>query len=269
MTNISVYRLAERRRAQLSLRLALSESPESSPGTCIENTEDKQIDRSSARQLCRLGSAESMSMIQRSEAEAYAEYVKGTPCLRRLPTVLSLNVFHALARNATSLGVSKEWMVYEAISPFCQQGPDWAPVVTAATPVSFLCCPDTLRPTELQKAVAHHPWIDLFPLPRMRDNVLKAILRLEAIDEDELCYDLVDVDDSGLSEKASLIIWGDAWDPRAWEVTEKFIRKWGWLLEGCSEMLEATNNWRQKRGEKPLLVQLPMGQDSFYITGVP
>ena len=91
----------------------------------------------------------------------------------------------------------------------------------------------------------------------MRDNILQAVA-CNAFDEDDLCYDLVDVDEAGPPQKPSLIIWGDSWDPRAWEVSEGFLRKWSWILEGCEEMLAATNYWRQKRGEKPFSALPPV-----------
>ncbi|VUC30966.1 unnamed protein product [Clonostachys rosea] len=227
--------------------------------------QDWRIDTLSSRRTCKLGSADSLAIIQRFDREAQIEYTLGRPRLCRLPTVLSLNVFHALARNAATLAVCNEWMMYEAVSPFCRQGPcarggtgGSGASVTATSLPSSLSCPSALHPTEMQRSVIHHPWIDLFPLPRMRDTILKAIDRgSNVFDEDDLCYDLVDVDKDGLSQKASLIIWGEPWDPQAWEVTEGFLRKWGWLLEGCEEMLEATNYWRRKRGEEPLLIQLP------------
>ncbi|CAH0046904.1 unnamed protein product [Clonostachys solani] len=198
---------------------------------------------------CQLGSEESMLMIKQQTEVAWCEYVTGKIILRRLPTILSINVFHALARNAKDLGVEKSWMIYDSVSSFYSQGARMAvPAIPSATPP----CAHNLYPTDLQRTVEHHPWIDLFPFPRMRDNILSAIAS-DGIDEDDLCYDLCDVDETGPLPKASLIIWGNAWDPRAWEVSEGFWRKWGWILDGCEEMMVTTNYWRQKRGERPIL----------------
>jgi hypothetical protein len=41
-----------------------------------------------------------------------------------------------------------------------------------------------------------------------------------------------------------------------WEVTEGFLRKWGFLLEGCDELIESTNRWRALRGEERLIIEL-------------
>ncbi|EIT73587.1 hypothetical protein AO1008_11858 [Aspergillus oryzae 100-8] len=31
-----------------------------------------------------------------------------------------------------------------------------------------------LRPTTLQRGIPHHPWLDIFPFPRMWDNLIRA-----------------------------------------------------------------------------------------------
>jgi hypothetical protein len=150
-----------------------------------------------------------------------------------------VNVFYALARNIALLGFDDAWLTDDAVSPFNRQGP---------LPETAPACPDTLRPTQLQVSVSHHPWIDLFPCPRMRDNFLAAVLLHgeDAIDEDALCRDVVDGGAEAGTE--ALIAWTDSWSPRGWEVTEAFLRKWGWLVRGCVEMQAGTNAWRQRRG---------------------
>jgi len=111
-------------------------------------------------------------------------------------------------------------------------------------------CPQTLHPTALQKEVSHHPWLDLLPLPKLRDNIIQA-LSIEGFDEDEFCLDVFHPGDHWkLEEKPALIVWGEAAHIHNWEVNLAFLRKWGWLLEGCPEILVATNAWRRQRGEK-------------------
>jgi hypothetical protein len=41
-----------------------------------------------------------------------------------------------------------------------------------------------------------------------------------------------------------------------WEVSPGFLRKWGWLLNGCEEMLRATDEWRESRGEASLAIEV-------------
>jgi hypothetical protein len=103
----------------------------------------------------------------------------------------------------------------------------------------------------LQRKVNHHPWVDLIPLPRMRDNILAAMDHGTIRVFNELCFDIFDVGGGAGVEDAALIVWGEPWDPAGWEASEMFLRKWGWLLDGCFEMLESTNRWRLKRGLKP------------------
>lgn len=46
------------------------------------------------------------------------------------------------------------------------------------------------------------------------------------------------------------------YDPRAWEATVPFLRKWGWVVRECRELLVSTNYWREKRGEKRLVFDM-------------
>lgn len=53
-----------------------------------------------------------------------------------------------------------------------------------------------------------------------------------------------------------LVSWSDPWDINGWEITEAFAKKWGWLLQGCGDIVVATNMWRDIRGEDPLTVKV-------------
>ncbi|KAG7122430.1 hypothetical protein HYQ44_003328 [Verticillium longisporum] len=134
----------------------------------------------------------------------------------------------------------------EFISPFNYQD--------GHRPSSQPSHPESLSPTALQRTVRHHPWVDLFPLARLRDNVLRG-LNSGAIDEDELCSDLLNVEDRKWSdvEKPSLILWGESWDIKGWEASAAFLRKWGWITQGCPELIEGTNYWRRIRGEQGIV----------------
>lgn len=209
---------------------------------------DRYHDDPSTQRVCTMGKPARQTMFRRLTQEAITEYVGGVPQLARLPTLVQVNIFNALARNAISLHVSNEWLACDAISPFSLQGPGLGPLSVATT--SHEACPESLRPTALQVSVPHHPWIDLLPIPRLRDNIISAILDSNIYDEDSLCYDMVEV--SSESDKPCLIVWGEPWDPRGWEASVAFLRKWGWLLKGCPEICESTNNWRVKRGESRL-----------------
>jgi hypothetical protein len=88
----------------------------------------------------------------------------------------------------------------------------------------------------------------------MRSNFLGAVVvhGEDAVDEDALCYDIVDAGDGADVDATTIIAWTDTWSPTGWEVTEKFLRKWDWLLHSCMELQAGTNAWRRRRGLKPL-----------------
>lgn len=195
------------------------------------------------------GTIKRLQQMEQFARQAYLSYTSGTLSLGHLPTLLRLNVFHALSLNAATLGLDTAWLYYDAVSPWGRPGP----LTAKELEIAAWPRPETLQPTALQRQVVHHPWLDLFPLPRMRDNFLRAIENPDVCDEDLLCMDLVEFANGGESDSASLIVWGDPWDPRGWEASVGFLRKWGWLLEGCPEILEGTNRWREKRGEKKLV----------------
>lgn len=174
---------------------------------------------------------------------ARSRYLQGTPTLLHLPLLVKFNVSSALARNAEILGVTAEYFNWEGMSPFNKQGANLGLNATQR----MLEWPESLQPTQLQSSIDHHPWVDLFPWPQLRDNMLQAFQHPELCDEDQLCYDVCEYGD--IDSKPTLIVWGSPWDPRSWEVSDEFLRKWAWLLGGCPEIIKATNYWRAKRGE--------------------
>ena len=193
--------------------------------------------------------ATQLRLVQHVANQAYSEYMGHTPRPERLISVQQLNVFHALSRNAEALGLGTIWLVCDAISPFGMNG-----TCVAGSKDSALL-PKSLCPTPCQSSAFHHPWIDVLPWPELRDKIL-FLAANELIDEDELWYDMVEFDASRTCHDASIIVWGEPWDPRGWEVSTGFLRKWGWILKGCPDILEATNYWRQKRGETKLIFKL-------------
>lgn len=195
-----------------------AQSPESSSGICKYSDVNTQI------------------IVTQFEHLALKNYLLGAPAVDDLLTLIPFNMYRALLSNAQALGYDLEEIGPDvAISQFYNTNRrDWK-------------FPPSLHPTKIQCEISHHPWLDLFPIPRMRDNM---ILAGSALDEQELCVDLVGF----TSRKAGMgiAIWGEAWDPLNWELTEAFIRNWTWTLEGCHDLLRSTNMLRAKRGEKPL-----------------
>ena len=190
--------------------------------------------------------SDTFKVLSEKVQQSYLAHSIGRPTHGHLTTIVHFNVFHGLARNAALLGMQNEWLIKGTTSSF---------VLPRTSPAEDPSCPENMKPTALQRATPHHPWIDLWPLPRMRNNFLQASLQVRGtVDEDAICRDIVDVGAGEGIEKAALVLWGEAWDPRSWEATEGFLRKWGWLLEGCQELIDGTNYWRRRRGEKPFRV---------------
>lgn len=179
---------------------------------------------------------------------AYASYMQGKPTVAHLPLLAKYNVATSLARNAALLGVVEEFFKWDGVSPMNKQGP----LLGLTFHDQFSDWPANLQPTALQLLVDHHPWVDCFPWPQLRDNLLKAFEHPQLCDEDELCHDTCDLSDERVS---MLSIWGAPEDPSNWEVTDEFLHKWAWLLNGCGEVLVSTNYWRVKRGEAPITPQ--------------
>ncbi|KAF4973357.1 hypothetical protein FSARC_335 [Fusarium sarcochroum] len=194
------------------------------------------------RQTCEVfKTPESSERVYILASKAYMDYTMNAPRVSQLPFLITVNMNIAIAKNATLMGFDRGLIcTYEAISPFNQNGPVRGPSST----------PQTLEPTPVQREIIHHPWLDAFPFPKFRDNVIRACAA-ELMDDDELCADVSEINYENV-EKPSLIVWGDSTIPECWEASVWFLRKWGWLLQGCPEMLESTNKWRQSRGEKIL-----------------
>ena len=161
-----------------------------------------------------------------------------------LPTVTRLNAFDALARNALILEIPVELLESDDDnSPFLLQGHQ---------SLQTRNYPGQLAPTLLQKSIKHHPWLDLLPIPGLRDNILRGI-EAGLLDEECLCQELVcDLLNLDATSKPSLMIWGDSWDISGWEFSPDFFRKWACLLAGSPEVWRATNYWRAKRCEMRL-----------------
>ncbi|KUJ10542.1 uncharacterized protein LY89DRAFT_656375 [Mollisia scopiformis] len=203
------------------------------------DSRNSQVTHPNRYRLRELNRSQIYDLMLQFEASTRQDYLVGSPRTDQLLTLIQFNVFRALLSNTATLGISYEWLGSdEAISPLSSP----VPGINPFTPVSLL-------PTELQRTITHHPWIDVFPFPAMRNNML---LAEDQYDEMALCNDLVEFCTLP-NEKTGLIVWKDPWDPSGWEVSETFARRWTWVIKGCRELLESTNYWRHSRGEGPLV----------------
>jgi hypothetical protein len=152
--------------------------------------------------------------------------------------VTQWNIIRAMVTNATTMGLTMALLAEDIISPFNACGPARANL------------PPSLHPTYLQKSIIHHPWIDLCAVSSVRDALLR---NLHLYSEDELCDDLFGKS-SDSTESTGLLIWGEAWDASAYEISERMFRKWRWLWRECPEVIWSTNYWRLQRGEETLVI---------------
>jgi hypothetical protein len=81
--------------------------------------------------------------------------------------------------------------------------------------------PETLRPTLLQMTTLHIPWIDRFPFPKMRDNI---IMMNAVIDEEDFLNDLFTTESFVVASGTM------SWDPNGWVIGKEFQEKWGYLF---------------------------------------
>lgn len=158
-----------------------------------------------------------------------------------LTPVAELSVRRAMCLNATHLGLTIEMLQQDdTISPFNMFSP---------STFGSAKLPPSLQPTILQGQIMHHPWIDIFPIASIRDAMLSGV---DTYDEDELCHDLFFGGANDNEYQIGMVIWGEPWDPSAYEFSEAVLRKWQWLLGGCLDAIEATNHWRSIRNKKPI-----------------
>ncbi|OGE49149.1 hypothetical protein PENARI_c023G03904 [Penicillium arizonense] len=211
----------------------------STKSTSPQSQDSATSESSKVKSCCTPGVLQ--DLLERFAKSAIESYARGDPTADHLMTLTKVNVFRAFAQNLQLIGWSPYWMDYDAVSPFNQALPQ-----RESTPDDHSHIPLTLRPTRIQKSVPHHPWLDFFPLPKMRDNLIEAG---DEWDDEQLCHDIMGFWGESTMD-SGLLVWGEPWDIRNWEVTEPFLKKWQWIVRGCPELMNATNTWRARRGEK-------------------
>ncbi|KAJ5182256.1 hypothetical protein N7449_012403 [Penicillium cf. viridicatum] len=170
---------------------------------------------------------------------AYQSYMQESPTSDHLVTLTKFNVFRAFDHNMRLIGMVPSGFNDDTISLFNTLRSD-------QSPDAYKHIPPSLRPTPIQRQIPHHPWLDFFPIPKMRQNLLQAV---EGWDDEELCHDIMGFWEP-TSVTSGLLVWGEPWDVRNWEVTEVFLKKWPWVVRGCPDLITSTNAWRAKRGER-------------------
>jgi hypothetical protein len=113
------------------------------------------------------------------------------------------SVYAALFNNGSMMGIACSITIPDTSRPI---GPE---------------IPESLHPTKLQLTTVHPLWIDRFPFPKMRDNM---ITLLGIINEEEFLSDLFCLTSFSLEPGAP------PWDPAAWKIGKEFSEKWGYLF---------------------------------------
>lgn len=140
-------------------------------------------------------------MMTRFNAAAYARYYTANTCLDQLLTLSKFNLLRAFVDNMKVLGLSMQDMEDDVVSPFNLLSP-------TVHKTQFQPLPDSLYPTTAHRSIPHYPWLDCFPFPRMRDNLL---LVVEFFNDCELCTDLMDPANGDIG----MLVWGDPWLPQS------------------------------------------------------
>ncbi|KAI4661848.1 uncharacterized protein J4E78_004638 [Alternaria triticimaculans] len=203
--------------------------------------------------------------------------------------LVQYNVFRAFVSNKRTLNALLTGWTYE-MPPSPTTCPISLPYIddTNIYPLNPNI-PPSLFPTRIQQERLHSFWINLFPFPSVRDN----LIRHEGLfDHWELLQDLIGElmgatpmqerrgtplaitvsdpkvvstpptavvgrdEDEVTAGRKGLIVWGEPYDMKSWEATPGFLAKWSWAVQGCDDLLVSSNRWRLMRGEEPLRIPL-------------
>ncbi|KAK3696558.1 hypothetical protein LTR37_017900 [Vermiconidia calcicola] len=156
-----------------------------------------------------------------------------------LGQLINRNFMAAAVTNAQHIGIN--WVTLRAGTPL-------------KTPhATNRQIPATLIPVELQHQFSHDPIVDVIPHARLRFNILRAIAtkQIEAA-EFSRCVrasgglELL----NGSWQRSGAVVWSAPEQIGSWELSELFVRRWSIVLQGCEDLIAATNSWRNRRGEQ-------------------
>lgn len=183
----------------------------------------------------------------------------------RLITLVQYNVIRAVIFNMTLLSIQ------DRLPEGCMESLGVVPPDND-TPLDMI--PPDLQPTPFQNQVQkdsnvyNHKtkpnniqlpyWVHALPFPKFRDNLILLYSGSEACDFQDLAQDLGEGLYKGFhdAERRGFLVWGNPWSGHDWEVSDGFVKKWGFLLKGCWDVIKATNRWRELRGENRLVMEV-------------
>jgi hypothetical protein len=163
--------------------------------------------------------------------------------------VINYNFMPAVTENAQRLHLDLSFLHSGATS-------------TTLRSASVVNLPQTIEPVELQYLLPHDPIIDTIPHVRLRYNVLYCIITGKL---DPACFSAclrcsgTIVNIQGEALRSGLVVWDLPQHLSSWELSEAFIKTWGFLLEGCENFVTVTNVWRNRKGERALTLDFGAG----------
>lgn len=176
--------------------------------------------------------------------------------------------FNALKRQRSNIADRRTGRAFDELAQLINRGFMAAAITNAqhlgidatalqqATPILTprgRAVPATLQPVQLQHQIPHDAMIDIIPHPRLRHNVLGAIAsqQLNAA-EFSSCLRASGALESmqGHWQRGGLVVWSLPELASSWELSETFVRRFPYLLQGCEDLLASTNSWRSRRGER-------------------
>lgn len=203
--------------------------------------------------------------------------------------LIKYNAFRALAQNKAML--ERLALQYRTADLQIKADPAIFPSYSVILPVAphLSGC---LTPTTSQMNIVHSTWINFLPFPAMRDNLIKREFEFNHSDfikdlvgeqinlqifwstpmfsmstgskEDTVTQGGLDDDNDTTDTATGLIVWGEPYRTDSWEATRGSLKKWGWAVGDCQELVNSTNYWRGSRGERPLSIESgPSAADDF------
>lgn len=122
------------------------------------------------------------------EVLIHLEFARGSPTIDLLLGLTQLNIIRALQANRDILGYQTSDMHDDALSAFNFGLSIDSDLICESSIIKTKSdLPLSLMPTTTQCKVPHHPWLDLIPIPKMRDTLIRAG---DSIDDLKLCHDI-------------------------------------------------------------------------------
>jgi hypothetical protein len=239
----SLLKVENREDADVLLRFALKEKPDI--GTIVlaglQTLKLESDLASSSKGACEVGVTQPLLWPEL--------VVKTAHYVQLIPDVLADGILlqHQPMLDVLHHNCQKIGLRLEDLKQHTCQSPWYSPFPSfPSTLVPLDTIPPDLYPTPAQRRFPHHPFIDLIPLPWLRERAITLdSLDPPPFDRFELKQDVFN---------SGMICWksragteGLPWDRKSWEVQPWFWTKWSWLIEEQGKVEQQTRWWRALR----------------------